>query len=492
MLRRYAGLILIVFGLVSACDDDDAGGGQPLAGASGSGSAGTQGGAAAGAGSGGSGGSAGSGVAGGRAGSGGSAGTSAAGSGGGSGAAAGSGGGTARPPEVCKSPLALASVTNATTVVGTGDAASCNEGALRGAIATGGVITFACGAKPVTIPITQTLKASPQKDTTIDGADLVTLDGGGTTQILSAAGSDWRANDKTLTLQRLVMMRGKSPGDGFKARDGDKKCAWGYKNGGGGALYVRDVNVHVWGVTFLDNQGPELGPDVAGGAIYAVGAKKLIIASSTFRNNRASNGGALGMLHTSTELYNVVLENNRATGQLANFANATGCPEFNHEEQGGAGGLGGAFYSDGQDPGDVLCGVRMSDNRSGDLGGAVFRSAYWGLISGSPKQELRWEQVTFERNESPVGGGGAGYLNNALFSLTRSRFTGNDSGESDGGALKLTGLTIQADDVEFTNNKAVVGGAVAHWSGGPDGDGSAENIRYSGNSPDDAAGNFPD
>jgi hypothetical protein len=249
--------------------------------------------------------------------------------------------------------------------------------------------------------------------------------------------------------------------------------------------------VRVWGVRFENNRGPELGPDVAGGAIYVMGAKSLTVVNSTFRNNSASNGGAIGALHTPSELYNVVLEQNRATGTLANFAGATGCPTFNHEAQGGAGGLGGAFYSDGFDPGDHFCGVRMADNVAGDLGGAVFRSAYWGLIANSPKQTIWWEKSTFERNRTPVSGGGAAYVNNSLFQLNGVDFIGNDAGSGDGGALKITGLTLRADNVSFSGNKASWGGGVAHWGPGIEGAGTATNIRFSANTPNDYVGDFP-
>jgi hypothetical protein len=175
---------------------------------------------------------------------------------------------------------------------------------------------------------------------------------------------------------------------------------------------------------------------------------------------------------------------------LANFAGATGCPTFNHEEQGGAGGLGGAFYSDGQDAGDTFCGVQMIGNTSGDLGGAVFRSAYWGLIDDSPKQNIQWDQVTLQNN-SAAKGGGAGYLNNSSFTLKRCHLIGNTS-KDDGGGLKLTGLTLHADDVEFTSNKAQTqGGGVAQWDTGPEGAGTAMNVRFSGNRPNDSAGVFP-
>lgn len=400
------------------------------------------------------------------------------------------GGTTEPPPAVCSSvPVMLADTSKPTAVVGTGTPDSCTETSLRSAVSAGGVVTFNCGDMPVTLKITQTLTAPSNKDTTIDGGDKVTLDGGGTTQILRSSSSNFRMNDRVLRVQRMIFTNGKDTGTGFKERDGDKTCAWGYKQGGGGAIYVRDVNVQVFGVTFRDNRGPDMGPDVAGGAIYATGAKKIVIANSVFTGNAASNGGAIGMLHTSAELYNVVFEKNQATGMLANFANATGCPSFNHAEQGGAGGLGGAFYSDGEDPGDKFCGVRMSDNTSGDLGGAVFRSAYW-KDSGEPKQEFNWEQSTFERNSSGKGGG-AGYLNNASFNLKRCFFVGNTS-KDDGGALKLTGLTLHAEDNEFTNNKAATtGGAVALWDGGPDGAGNTMNMRFSGNKPGDTAGDYP-
>ncbi len=398
---------------------------------------------------------------------------------------------TTLPPQLCTSALALADTSRPTTVVGTGTSASCTEQALRTAVANGGVITFNCGSSTTTIGITQTLVAPADKDTTIDGNDRIVLDGRGATQILRAYHDNFRANDRALTVQRIALIGGRDAGVDFRARDGQKTCAWGYKSGGGGAIYARDVNVRVWGVTFESNNGPELGPDVAGGALYVVGAKKLAVANSTFRNNSAANGGGIGVLHTSTELYNVVFESNRATGMLANFANDTGCPTFNHEEQGGAGGLGGAFYSDGFDPGDYFCGVRMSDNSSGDLGGAIFRSAYWGLLSNVGKQTITWERSTFERNRSAAGGGGAAYVNNSYFTLRGVTFTSNDCGQSDGGGLKLTGLTVNADDVQFSTNHANWGGGVAHWGGGPEGAGTATNIRFSQNAPNDSVGDFP-
>ena len=216
----------------------------------------------------------------------------------------------------------------------------------------------------------------------------------------------------------------------------------------------------------------------------------MIIANSTFRDNAASNGGAIGALQVESRIYNSIFENNRATGILANFGGATGCGVFNHDEQGGAGGLGGAFYSDGFDPGDIFSGVRMSDNVAGDLGGAVFRSAYWGLLPNVARQNITWESSIFERNTTPAGGGGAAYVNNSKFTMRNVSFIGNSTG-GDGGGLKITGVTVDASDVTVNNNTSVWGGGIAHWGGGPEGVGTSTRVTFSGNAPNDVVGDFP-
>jgi hypothetical protein len=123
----------------------------------------------------------------------------------------------------------------------------------------------------------------------------------------------------------------------------------------------------------------------------------------------------------------------------------------------------------------------MSDNRSGDLGGAVFRSAYWGLIPGVSRQEIRWECTILEGNTSPVAGGGGAYVNNSLFVLRDVTFRGNDAGSGDGGGLKITGVTVDSAGSTFRNNRSVWGGGVAPWQGGPAGVGTARNTTFNGN-----------
>ena len=93
------------------------------------------------------------------------------------GAVDGGGGGTTagNPDGFCKAGVPAlgtpADVSRPTTVVGTGTAASCTFAALKTAATLGGVITFNCGATPVTIDVTATLKLPTNKNTVIDGGN---------------------------------------------------------------------------------------------------------------------------------------------------------------------------------------------------------------------------------------------------------------------------------------------------------------------------------
>jgi hypothetical protein len=92
------------------------------------------------------------------------------------------------PAATCAVPAeaGLEDVSHPTTVIGTGTPESCTASAFVAAVAKGGVITFSCGASPVTITLDQTAKVFNDKATklVIDGGNKVTLSGGNTTRIL--------------------------------------------------------------------------------------------------------------------------------------------------------------------------------------------------------------------------------------------------------------------------------------------------------------------
>ena len=70
-------------------------------------------------------------------------------------------------------------------VIGDGTPAGCTSAAVVQAVAEGGIITFDCGPKPVTITMTATAKVvNTSHQVVLDGGGKVTLSGGGSTRIL--------------------------------------------------------------------------------------------------------------------------------------------------------------------------------------------------------------------------------------------------------------------------------------------------------------------
>ncbi|MCK6532490.1 MAG: right-handed parallel beta-helix repeat-containing protein [Polyangiaceae bacterium] len=441
-----------------------------------------------GSGSGGAGGSSGgggggaSGSAGAGGGSGGNAGAGGSGGSGGSGGNAGAGGsgGGATGTGVCSAPIQLANVGTPTTVVGTGTAASCTGAALKAAAAKGGIITFNCGAADATIKVTETLVLPTTKDTTIDGGGKITLDGGKTTRIFHYNSPNFMATSTKVRLQRLTLRNGKAPaGQYFPQNAAKPKCAYGYKDGSGGALYMRDGILEVVDCAFYDNEAALEGPDVGGGALYVVGSKGVTVVGSRFQGNRAANGGAIAMLFANPQIVNSIFENNTAEGVGMNYVEP-GCPNFNHDEQGGAGGLSGGVYFDGMnDAGFVytLCGNVFRNNRCNELGGALFRTpnqavrkmlidrcvfdgntARTGGVSFIKQNDVTVKASTFANNKGGVnvkgqsvqGGSGGLWVNQSALDMVNSTFANNVPG---GLNVELySGAQAVARNVTFSNS----------------------------------------
>jgi hypothetical protein len=298
---------------------------------------------------------------------------------------------TSTPQASCAIPAVGAPVdtSKATTVVGTGTAASCTYTQLNSAIATGGIITFNCGTNPVSIPVTATLNIPIDRDTVIDGGNKVTLNGQSQFRIMSFDSANFQWNEHRLTLQHISLINGKAtPTDAIAYVAPPTLCSQGWYDGEGGALYMRDGNLSVIDSTFTGNHAALLGPDTGGGAIYVVGSKHgVVIAGSTFTNNSASNAGAVGGLFTDLRIYNSQFSQNTAVGNGANDNKPAQCSVVNKtgQNQVGSGGNGGAIYSDGQSVNVLLCGDKILGNSAGvnaDGGGLFFTSNNWtGTLS---------------------------------------------------------------------------------------------------------------
>jgi hypothetical protein len=273
-----------------------------------------------------------------------------------------------------------------TTVVGGGTPSSCTFQALSTAVTGGGIITFNCGPNPVTISVTSTLKPPISTGGTavhivIDGGNAITLDGGGSTQIISWVHATWRTSQDTLTLQHIQLSNGKATGTKTIpacTKTPNTMCSTGYTDGQGGAVYIADGSLRVIDSIFTGNQAAMLGPDTGGGAIYLLGSGTLsYVAHSTFQNNTASNAGAIGMLWVGASIYDSLFEGNRAVGTGANSVDSTQCScDDGNGDQVGSGGNGGAIYKDGGDGVNLtLCGDLVQNNSANEFGAAAFLTA---------------------------------------------------------------------------------------------------------------------
>lgn len=376
------------------------------------------------------------------------------------------------PPPVCSPPITPPDTSNPTTVVGTG-AGTCNETALAAAIAKAGIVTFACGGS-ATITITKTLALRTDADTVIDGGGKITLDGGGTTQILNFNHPDYRKNDVKLTVMRITLAHGKISGTD-KYAVAPPPCSQGYYDGYGGALFVRDGVVAIFDTVFDGNSAEQLGPDVGGGGLSLQGVKKATIVGSTFKNGLGSNGGGIESLNSDFDVYNSVFNNNIATGNGANSDDASKCSVVakNGQHQVGSGGNGGAIAIDGgSDLTHTFCGVTFTGNRagSGALAGAI------GRTPDNAKQTTVIDHCTFEDNQTPAGGGGALYFHNSNLQILASTFHANKAKGC--GAIQADGTTIDFINDTFDANEATGAGAVGGGMCLFGGDGKMKNVTW--------------
>jgi hypothetical protein len=263
------------------------------------------------------------------------------------------------------------SVAIPTTVVGNGTPSSCTSAAVVAAVANGGIVTFNCGADPVTITMAATARVFNDKpDLVLDGGGKVTLSGGGARRILyqntcdpalvwTSTRCDLQDNPKT-TLQNIAFVDGNASGQNY-----------GIDNVyGGGAVFARGGRLSIVNSSFFRNRCEATGPDMGGGAVRVrdmSAAAAVHVAGSTFggaagHGNECSNGGGLSGLAASYAVFNSLFSHNTAIGFGQNPAIA-GTP---------GGGLGGALYMDGNRMDLTVCGTAMNNNLANEGGSAIF------------------------------------------------------------------------------------------------------------------------
>ena len=390
----------------------------------------------------------------------------------------------AGPAAVCVAPIG-ASTTAGALVVGNGTPQSCTAAALQAAITAAPVVTFNCGAVATTIPLYATLVVPSTRATVLDGGGKITLDGGGRVRLIEVVRENFRTSRVGLTLQHITLANGKAAGTRHvPPTPGNANCSSGWADGGGGAIYVRDSMLHVVDVTFHNNGAATPGPDVGGGAIYAVASLDVAIVGSTFDGNSGANGGAVGLLQSDGRFANDLFSNNKATGSGGNYVGgaATGCAGVAQANQGGSGGNGGAIVIDGgADGAQSVCGSTFATNTANAFGGALFRTA------DGPAQPTSFDRSVFQANHADKGG--ALYVQNAKpLAITASTFSANTATAA--GAGQFISDTLQVTNTTFSGNVATkgVGGALSISNAAAAG--WIHNATFSGNQSSGGPGYF--
>jgi hypothetical protein len=370
------------------------------------------------------------------------------------------------------------------TVVGNGTPESCTQQALQTALNTGGLIMCNCGSAPTAIVLTATLNVTVN-NTVLDGGTFVTLSGGNALRVL-------RVNKGiNFTLQNIRIINGKAPATG------------GLFNESGGGMLVGDgitsnnAMIKVINTAFENNTTTNISTsERGGGAIYTHSLKNLIISGTSFKNNSANVGGAIGGIGSQLTIINSNFQDNQAIGDGT-----------------ARNGVGGAVYTDGIDLWDealteehifTICGSTFNKNRANHQGGAVYSA-----VSDGKRNKVVIDKSSFEYNRlingSKGNGGaifhieddyaGANPPNEPLLnlSITNSTFAYNTC-KVEGGAIwtlvagnvDILNTTFHANSV--TKTSTALGGAIAIASAGYGGTYNIRNTTFANNTSANFAG----
>jgi polymorphic membrane protein len=280
--------------------------------------------------------------------------------------------------------------------VGTGTPGSCTQGALNIALVGGGLIKFNCGLNPHTIVLT--LTKTIVADTTIDGGNLITLKASNVSHFAVAAG-------RKLELVNLRLTNGKAPDKGGAVFNRGtlvaQNCAFSLNTAvnGGGAIWNDGGTVDVKASSFDQNQATDF--NSFGGAIGSSAAATLTITNSTFNDNSAGNGGALG-------------NNGIASAKLSTFF---GNVALN---------LGGAIYNSNNLTVDHST---LTGNQAGSAGGGLTHQGVLLTLTAS----------TVNGNLASQGGG---LYVSGQATFTNSTLSGNQATDGGGGLYHNSGDAI--------------------------------------------------
>lgn len=285
-------------------------------------------------------------------------------------------------------------------------------------------MTFSCGSAAATIAVTSEITVP--KDTVIDGAGLITLDGGGKNRILVAA------NNRSLSVRNMRFINGAASQDMTGA-------------GIGGAVSGPYLDrIEVINSVFENNTAGR-----GGGAVGVGTAGSLVISGSTFKGNTSWYGGAVYSLLSPLTIVNSVFTGNSTTTS-------------------GGLGDGGAIGTDGAsaDPndsigGDVkICGTQITNNKGYGNGGGAYLWVY-------PPDRIIIERSTISNNVVSSNGrnnnglGGGMRVSNGEIYIKASSILSNTSGGNGGGLyLDCAPSCMLTNSTLYKNSATAYGGAI--------------------------------
>lgn len=219
----------------------------------------------------------------------------------------------------------------------------------------------------------------------------------------------------------------------------------------GGAIHNDAGSVDIENSNFTENN-----TTTKGGAIYSKSGI-LNIKDTNFTGNTSYDGGALYLTEgASATIEGGVFDGNKAylgyTGSRggAIYNNGTGTIKITGTEfkNSYAYKEGGAIYNDG---GTLeISDAKFSDNTGANGGGAIYNESGIATI----------DKTTFTNNKGEYGTGAIYNASGATMKITNSSFEGNNTTDSNGGAIKNYG-TLTLENTSFKNNTAQYnGGAI--------------------------------
>ena len=334
----------------------------------------------------------------------------------------------AQDPAACApvAPVALV----APVVLGNGTPGSVTTAQIQAALDAGGHIRFDVGPGPATIDVTSELNVT--RAAVLDGGGNVTLSGRGLNRVLRVHRAVLAVQTYLFALQNITIADGATPA------------------GSGAGLFVtpggdwQAVDLRLVNVTFRDNVAIETAQDDGGGAIYAVGARDLLVAGSAFEGNSGSNGGAVYTLGTRTvTIVDSRFSDNAATGTGGNPGN---------------GGNGGAIGVDGAQRTVTICRTRILGNRSNAYGTGFFSVGY------DAQSPTTFHRVSFERNVQTTSSqfAAGAYVQGVPFTIRQSSFLFNEA-NAFAGLFLGPGATGVIENSTFYGNVARqgLGGAMS-------------------------------